>query len=101
MGKFDFKGTLTEVAGVVQPITTIFSAATLVYDMLDKPRRREEEIKTINDRVDLIVESRLEYLVDKRFEQLKKENTLTIRKETAEQISMFLTALNDVKENKG
>ena len=93
MGKFDFKGTLTEVAGVVQPITTIFSAATLVYDLLDRSRKREEEIKQINDRVDIIVNSRLEYLVDKRFEQLKKENTLTIRKETAEQIYQILSTM--------
>ena len=93
MGKFDVKGTLTNVAGVIQPIGTIISVSTLVYDMLDKPRRREEEIKQINDRVDLIVNSRLECLVDEKFEKLRKENLITIRKETAEQIYQIISTM--------
>ncbi len=99
MGKFDIKSSLNEVAGVVQPITTILSGATLVYNLLDGPRQKEAERKEVEERVDFIVNNRLESLVNERFDKLRKEATLTIRKETAEQICQFLTAVK-VEENK-
>ena len=55
MGKFDIKSSLNEVAGVVQPITTILSGATLIYNLLDAPRQKEAERKEVEERVDFIV----------------------------------------------
>lgn len=101
MSNFDIKGTLIEVASVVQPITTIVGAANFVYQLLDGPRRREADLAEIRNKVDdevnlkmKEVDLKIDLAIEKKFNQIERAMDLKIRKETAEQLEAILNLMS-------